>query len=220
MKAPIIVTVSPNEISGNALSDQLNPLITESNGGMKLLSYTTESVGTNFDGLASLVILNLPIWSLHHISHIQRIKARGYAGQILTLVGNLKSWNAAIECSSALRQVKPLEIPVETANLLGFVRRLLRKTDSEYRAAPRFETNLRGSIDSLESTYSCSIKNVSRGGACLRLEGDIPLVQGDAITLNLKLTDRPTTQSIEGKVAWIKPSIALIGFQFATATDL
>lgn len=226
-------------------------------GPLSIDCYSLVGMKSTFNGEANLAIFNLPDYSSEHRDAIEYLYKQGFAGVILLLVGNVSQWahytqhaNAPVDSNgtkgfnSFKMQLQFLEKPFTDDQLTGFVKRILTESGTRFRAHRRFESSIPAVIcDFSSGTLPCTLKNISRGGACAEINPkklnefksssnvEIDKNVESAKTVQLAIdqlvqlnVDNVTTKgakeiyNVWARVAWIKKERDLVGLEFLNPT--
>lgn len=217
MSQPCVITMSLSEIGSSVFAKKLRIIYHESLGAIHFINIDVKAAQTRTFKPNSVIILNLPEWSTETDATITTLRDRGFRGQILAVVKDLGLWPTDSLDPVRYKAVTFLERPFQDSELIGLVRRMLAIDTPSFRSHPRYDLDQQAELQvdgRMEGVRTCVVKNVSLGGACLEFKGEIPVVAGHFITLNVNLGQTNEAHALRGRVAWVQPFKALAGVEF------
>lgn len=173
---------------------------------------------------SSLVVVDLPRWASNHVQAMEHVRKR-YKGPIVLVVSNIGLWAGRVEAWPILKNVGFVERPFEATELLGIIRRFALTKVARFRVFPRYEVELPAILNSFDTsqaktTVTCTIRNVSHGGACVELNEAAPLTVGQFANLSFSLDDKDQKRDVRCRIVWIENESRLMGAEFVQTIGL
>lgn len=211
-----IAIISLSEISSKACGDKLISLSNEIVGNLVIDSFALNEFELQFNWKADLVLLNLPDYSHEHLSTLKTLRRRGYSGVVLLLVQSVTVWAELIKDPAAPKKhIQLLEKPFSDNQLAGYVKRILTEEGARFRAYKRFDCHKTATVGDLQSIdQPCTLKNISKGGACIEFTAISNLNQNQLINLTVDDDDSAEKYNIWARVAWLDKEKQLAGLEF------
>lgn len=161
------------------------------------------SLLSRIENQAKLVVLDLETWVPSDEMALNELRGGGYAGPVIVLTKRL---NEAASASYLEERVIFYDRSNGIDELLGIGKRLIQGALNHPRKYPRHFTNERAElrIDGQAATFSCKLRNLSKGGALLEVERSFAIRIGDVVALRIHLTQLNRVYNVRARVAWVR----------------
>jgi PilZ domain len=163
-----------------------------------------------------LVVLDLENWVANDELALNELRTAGYDGPVIVLT---KRVGEASSVGYIEERIIFYDRTHGVDEILGIGRRLIEGALRYPRKHPRHITNETAEVwlEGSTSTFTCKVRNISKGGALLELVQTRALVSGDLATLKINLSQLKRIYHVKCRICWV--ALPKFGVEFTGNAD-
>lgn len=202
--------------------NKFKSLMQESGDSLKLTQSKLKSIGERQIKDQPLIIFNMSYSANEYARAFSVLRDFKFTGAVICPFGKIDEWQETKTLLSVnVKDWNFIVLPCMADDVMGLVRRVLSLNSYHPRTYARIRLDNPASIKIANADISCTVRDVSNGGACVNLKGTEKLSKGEMVTLsfaldglNPKAQVNFATNNIKARVVWVNPYRRLVGLEF------
>lgn len=227
LEGPNVVIICDDLKVRNDLINQLN-VLREQFDNLKISGLEPNMASSDLEKIAQVVIIDVKYWSHADEMMVAGLRGTGFKGPMLILAqkeaqsGDVGTGvnNREFPKGGIFEKIVFLNKPFDPKEMLGVVRRMVLAPIIAARKHTRHDTNevAELQISGRKSSFSCRVKNMSKGGAYLEFFRSIEIKVGDSVLFKVRLGQIKREYRLRARVAWLNMSTG-VGIEFSTSSE-